>query len=649
MYQKQKAYFECLEKLGRTKTMQFSILNSLGNRLILFIVLLLFFAAPSNTFAQKIDSTKEVTSKHPKATKIISNMLYALSFLHYTDRRKDRILDGPEDFEEYRGKKINSINYRILKPYGVSIEHPDSPVTKKLSKFANGIHISTKLKVIKNEMLVKEGERIDPQLMADMERNIWNKGIYKDQKIVLEPLGYDSNLVDMNVTVQDLMTWNLVDIIGAKSASIGIELKNFLGLSQSWNNYISLNYRKDKLWSFNGGYEYRNIASSQLQLNFDYNYDPFNKGLEFYIGRRFYSSQTKWAGYAFSNFYKQSKKETNFLSSAIPTNVMFNAQAVWFARAYTLPFIRMRYDKNMTYKFIISAKFNRLQYITRPFARAPDNSIFFINNRSFMVGAGFARWDYYTEQNVNKLVETEFFTKGFNTAFLCGLSNEEEVGSRYYTAIVGTYAYKIQRFGYFAIRGKWGTYIKNERIQNQVLNMNLLFFSNTVNLGKKIFFRQFVRAYYNQGWQFANNQDIYLNSGNGGVRGIFLNLLRGQRTFSMSFEPNFYARFKVFGFTGSVFGFADIAMAGSGDGGYFNSKIIQGYGLGLRVRNLKLGIDYFDITFAYYPNLQSDKQKPWNFLGNFSNSNAIGNYQGTLFDSRTMIFQNAPINEADVN
>jgi hypothetical protein len=72
--------------------------------------------------------------------------------LHYTDRKKDRILDGAEDFEQYRGKKLNAIHYRSLKPYGVSIENPDSPVTKKAAKFANGIHIPTKPKVIRNEI-----------------------------------------------------------------------------------------------------------------------------------------------------------------------------------------------------------------------------------------------------------------------------------------------------------------------------------------------------------------------------------------------------------------------------------------------------------------------------------------------------------------
>ena len=63
---------------------------------------------------------------------------------------------------------------------------------------------------------------------------------------------------------------------------------------------------------------------------------------------------------------------------------------------------------------------------------------------------------------------------------------------------------------------------------------------------------------------------------------------------------------------------------------------------------IDLGLRYFDLTFAYYPNLNEAKQKNWNVLGNFSNSRKIGNYAGTLYDSKTMIFQNAPIDDADI-
>ena len=214
--------------------MPFLYTQQLKNSLCIVLFFLFCGLFPQHTFAQKVDSTKDVTAKHPKGAKIVKNILYGLSFLHYTDRKKDRILDGAEDFEQYRGKKLNAIHYRSLKPYGVSIENPDVPVTKRAAKFANGIHIPTKPKVIRNEILLHVGDTIDPQLMSDMERNIWDKGIFKDQRITLETLSNDTNKVNMNIVTQDLMSWNIVDIIGIKSASVGIELKNFLGLSQHW-------------------------------------------------------------------------------------------------------------------------------------------------------------------------------------------------------------------------------------------------------------------------------------------------------------------------------------------------------------------------------------------------------------------------------
>ena len=610
---------------------------------ILFLSAILSFSS----FAQKADENKEINIKNPKADKIINKIIYGFSFLNYTDRKRDRVLHGPEDYEQYRGKRIQEIKYSILKPYGVSIEHPDTPVLKKLSRFANRIHISTKPRVIKTEMLIREGDTIDPQLVADMERNIWSKYIYKDQRISIHNVSDDTNQVVVDVMVQDLMTWNIVDKVGVQRTSFGVELKNFLGLSQSWNNYVAINYRRDKLWSFYGWYEFRNIASSQISLNLNYNYDPFIKGLELKVGRKFFSAQTKWAGFIFSNFYHQSFRETNFLAPAIPTNILYNAQAAWFARSYPL-YIRSRREPNMTYKFIISAKFTRLQYLRRPYMISDDNSLSFINSNSYMVGVGMARWDYYTEQNINELVETEYFTKGFNLAFLSGFSKEEDAGERYYTAFVSTYARKIPKLGYFAWRSKWGTYIRKEKPENQVLSTNLLFFSNPINFSKKFYARQFLRFYYNQGWNFAPNQDLFLNDQNGGIRGMFLNTLRGERTFGMSVEPNFYSRFKIFGFTFTYFCFADIAMVGSGKGAYFNHEVMQGYGAGIRMRNLRIGLDYFILTFAYYPNYQLSNARNWQFLGNLSNPRSIGNYQGTLFDSRTMMFQNPSIGDADM-
>jgi hypothetical protein len=50
--------------------------------------------------------------------------------------------------------------------------------------------------------------------VADMQRNIWSNYIFKDQKISVANSEEDTNQVIMDVIVQDLMTWNIVDKVG---------------------------------------------------------------------------------------------------------------------------------------------------------------------------------------------------------------------------------------------------------------------------------------------------------------------------------------------------------------------------------------------------------------------------------------------------
>ena len=47
-----------------------------------------------------------------------------------------------------------------------------------------------------------------------MQRNIWSNYIFKDQKISVANSEEDTNQVIMDVIVQDLMTWNIVDKVG---------------------------------------------------------------------------------------------------------------------------------------------------------------------------------------------------------------------------------------------------------------------------------------------------------------------------------------------------------------------------------------------------------------------------------------------------
>jgi hypothetical protein len=106
-------YITIEKKVTKAKTITFMQYN-LGIVSVFCFLFTVCFFIPQTSFAQKVDSTKDVTAKHPKAAKIVKNIPIRTFFsLHYTDRKKDRILDGAEDFEQFRGKKLNAIHYQI--------------------------------------------------------------------------------------------------------------------------------------------------------------------------------------------------------------------------------------------------------------------------------------------------------------------------------------------------------------------------------------------------------------------------------------------------------------------------------------------------------------------------------------------------------
>ncbi|MDB5284766.1 MAG: hypothetical protein JWO06_3841, partial [Bacteroidota bacterium] len=107
-----------------------------------------------------------------------------------------------------------------------------------------------------------------------------------------------------------------------------------------------------------------------------------------------------------------------------------------------------------------------------------------------------------------------------------------------------------------------------------------------------------------------------------GVRGIFVDYIRGTRSYVFNFETDVYPTFKVLGFTSSVFAFADIAVMQQNSLTSF--QLTQGYGAGIRLRNMAMGIGEFELTFAYYPKLDIPGLKPYSVIGSFLNSRAIG-------------------------
>jgi hypothetical protein len=550
----------------------------------------------------------------------LTKTLVYVSYLSYHDRQVDRPLQGQEEYAAYKGKIIHNIEVRIIEPYGTTIDQPVTDHYTKFQKFANKVQIKTKEWVVRNDLLFKQGDAVDPILISDTERNLWDRSTFKDLKIFVIPVEGSPGEVDIVVMLQDRWSWGITSTLAYNSIAGGIEFKNFLGLPQSISNYVSFNFRRDDFYTLSGGYLFENIRKSHIDAQISYNYDNLNKGAEVDITRNFFSANSQWAGHLQASYYHQGAALPNVLGAAIPTNVTYNTEDVWLARSFMLP-KSWGSDFDLT-RLVVSGRMYRNQYTDRPYEVSPDGSLIFLNRTYFLGSIGLANWDYYLDHNVYYLDQAEYFGKGFNPSIIMGLDEDEQLGKRFYSGVQLDYGRYAKGLGYFDTRVSYGGFSRKDLYDQILGKISESFYSAPLKVGprKRFYLRQIISGNINLGFNRPENKELVMNNADG-VRGIFVNDIQGTRSYVLNFETDAYPTFKIIGFSGSAFAFADLALMQQNP--LLSGTFTQGYGVGLKLRNLAMGIGYFEITFAYYPKLPINDIKPYAFIGGFSNSRAI--------------------------
>ncbi|MFN8278010.1 MAG: hypothetical protein U0T84_11035 [Chitinophagales bacterium] len=549
--------------------------------------------------------------KRKKILRGLGKSFQLLAYLNYSDRRVDRPLDGVQVFELFRGKTIRKVDVRVLYPYGINLDSPNVYHPTRFQKFANSTQFRTRNWVIENELLFHSGESVDPIAMADSERNLWAKGIYKDIKFLITEV--DSNLIDVAVLIRDKFNWSIASSIDYDKFTMGLELQNILGLPHQFGAYVALNFRPDNLYTFRLKYAYNNIRSSFIDLRADGSYDKFQQGGKLTIQRKFFSAAPQWAGHFKFSFYNQDVSAPVLLSNPIATKVQYGTVDFWMAKSFRFSGELGR--KYPLLRLIGSTRFYNRLYTKRPFLHSEDLSQNYVNSTTVLGSIGFARWDYYVDRRVYGLGPSEYFTKGLNAALLLGFQQDEELQERFYSGFALEYGRFFEKYGYWLTLVKYGGFSKPREYQQILLQWKNNFYTLPYKLGKS-HVRQFFTTDINLGFNRPYGREIVVNDYNG-LTGLYSSSLRGSRSYAFNYELDFYADFKVLGFNSSVFVFTDLVLLQQADirKNYFQSAV----GFGLRLRNLNFGIDFIQVMFAYYPNLKVPEARQYNILGNYLN------------------------------
>jgi len=211
-------------------------------------------------------------------------------------RGRDLSHDWPADIPtgpelEAAGVVIGKVHIKASEIFDESVPGEDSWVYRT----ANRIHISTRPKVIKAQLLFSSGEPYRHRLVLETERILRANDYLYDA--VVRPVAYDGRTVDLEVRTRD--TWTLNPGInfsrqgGENSGSIELEEKNLLGngqvLSFGWANNVDRE-------SLNFNFADPHFMSTWTRLGVFYSDADDGQTAAFRLEHPFYALDTRRAG-----------------------------------------------------------------------------------------------------------------------------------------------------------------------------------------------------------------------------------------------------------------------------------------------------------------------------------------------------------------
>ena len=539
-------------------------------------------------------------------------------------------------FEKFRGKVIRHIWIKTLAPFGTSTIDTLATARTSAGKALNAAHMKTQPWVIRKNLFIKEGQKVDPYLLADNERNIRQMSFINSVTTYVVPVSSSSDSVDITIVTNDV--WSIgFDVLSAKTNKFSFSLfdGNFLGLADRVALGMLLRTKNHPFFFLDdASYSYNNIAGTFLNTTVDYTQDDLgNQNLGVTCNRNFYSIATKWA---FGAGYQNTKMVNQIQPSSEENNVTinqisyFNQMNLWGGRAFRLN------NASIPSRFVLTESYYQRAYTSRPGITIDSNKIYY-NTTRFLTGLAFSANSYYLSDYIFQFGKTENVPYG--EAFKLTVGPEiNDFYTRIYGGIDLSAGDFITGFGYLSGRGVLGGYLNRKSAEDCVLKMSMKYLSPLyTSPNMKLKFRWYLTSDYRFGFNFRKNNLDYTNINSD----LLINqvqydtVFHGRQSLSATLAVIMYTPIYFYGFK---FAFTMQAKGGFVDvngESLFHQPLNSGVGLAVMIRNDNLIFPPLVISCFYYPSVPHGVPW-WQFNFNQQIGFMIPDYNITMPQTETL-------------
>ena len=274
--------------------------------LIYFLATFFIFTITiQNLKAQKKDSTILITGKvttrqtskskkFPKRNSFFNNIFKKVRSSIVVSKQdsinKSSVLNAKSvvPFIEYQGKVIRSVKIKEL-----GFDKIFTDTSKRFNNWGNRVlnklHYDTYDWVIRDNLFIGIGERINPYKLSDNERYLRSLEFIQDARIIVKPTSKNADSVDLEIITKDLFSiTGSLDFSGTNRQKFSVAETNFAGAGQKVQITGLRDLNRNPVFGYNFLYSKNSIAHTFVTGTLGYsriNSDPYgNDNVEsFYL------------------------------------------------------------------------------------------------------------------------------------------------------------------------------------------------------------------------------------------------------------------------------------------------------------------------------------------------------------------------------
>ena len=495
------------------------------------------------------------------------------------------------NYEKLQGRVIRQIDVQSLDPFGYSVHDTSAKPSNVLEKTLNFLHQRSTKMSITNQLLYEPGDTLDVLKVKESERISRSSSQIREIVTYVKPVKHTDS-VDVLIKTQDYWSKSFGLAYSKDEYFFNFTDQNFLGLAHYWKSDLTY-YRQQEKFVASGIYSvpyinhYRIIPTAYYSTD----RDNFLRGVN--IRRPFISPLFKWAGHAAYYDIKESGSTVLPEQNTITYATRWHVKDYWLGRSFSLA--PGKSEEVRVTKLIAGARYIMSDFLFHaPEVVAPIH--FYENTNFFLANIGLTNRSYYSDHYVYRFGVQEDVPTG-RILNLVGGYETRGSGDRWYTGIETGTANYFDDFGYLSMRASFGSFIRHGSLEQSVVNIHMGYFSDLLEV-KNYRFRQFVKFGVTYGFNRVRSESLNLNEE---IKGLESSLARGIKKATLALQTQAYLPYSFLGFHFAPFFFISFGLINDQDSPLLRSRLYQGYGFGLIIKNELLVIHSFQVAIGFYP------------------------------------------------